>query len=49
MKGSKSAVLGGTDIKLPALSAPDAVGDPQPFWVRFIGDPKEWPGAAGFF
>lgn len=44
MKGSKSAVLGGTDIKLPALNAQDAVGEPQPFWVRFIGDPKEWPG-----
>lgn len=44
VKGSKSAVLGGNDIKLPALNAPDTVGEAQSFWVRFIGDPKEWPG-----
>lgn len=44
LKGSKAAVLGGTDIKLPPLNAPDAVGEPGAFWVRFIGDPKEWPG-----
>lgn len=43
-KGSKSAVLGGTDIKLPGLNAQDSVGEPQAFWVRFIGDAKEWPG-----
>jgi hypothetical protein len=39
-------VLGGNDIKLPALNAPDAVGEAQAFWVRFIGDPKEWPGGS---
>lgn len=44
MKGAKVATLGGTDIKLPGLNAPDAVGAAQSFWVRFIGDPKEWPG-----
>lgn len=45
-KGSKKAALGGDDIRLPSLQAPDAVGQPVPFWVRFVGDPKEWPGAA---
>jgi hypothetical protein len=43
-KGSKTGVLSGTDFKLPPLSAPDSVGDPQPFWVRFTGDKDEWPG-----
>jgi hypothetical protein len=43
-KGSKKAVLGGDDIRLPSLQAPDAVGQAVPFWVRFVGDPKEWPG-----
>lgn len=47
-KGSKSAVLGGTDIKLPGLNAQDSVGEPQAFWVRFIGDAKEWPGVLNF-
>jgi hypothetical protein len=46
-KGSKKAVLGGDDIRLPSLLAPDAVGQAVPFWVRFVGDPKEWPGAHG--
>lgn len=46
-KGSKKAVLGGDDIRLPSLQAPDAAGQPVPYWVRFIGDPKDWPGKLG--
>lgn len=45
-KGSKKATLCGDDIRLPQLQAPDAVGQPAPFWVRFIGDPRAWPGEA---
>ncbi|KAF8056436.1 SMCHD1 [Scenedesmus sp. PABB004] len=45
-KGAKKALLGGDDIRLPPLQAPDAVGPAVPFWVRFIGDPKEWPGVS---
>ena len=46
-KGGRRVVLGGEDVRLPPLQAPDAVGAPHPFWVRFIGDPKEWPGELG--
>eukprot|EP00775_Hariotina_reticulata_P002831 gene2831-3124_t len=44
--GSKKATLCGDDIRLPSLPAPDTVGEAVPYWIRFIGDEKEWPGVS---
>eukprot|EP00879_Flechtneria_rotunda_P028636 GHRR01030832.1.p1 GENE.GHRR01030832.1~~GHRR01030832.1.p1 ORF type:complete len:119 (-),score=13.65 GHRR01030832.1:266-622(-) len=42
--GCKKAKLSGHAVKLPPLQAPDATGEAVPFWVKFTGNQKEWPG-----
>lgn len=46
-KGSKKVHLGPQDVQVPPVPVPESCGQPASLWLRFTGDPKEWPGKRG--